>query len=135
MATTTTTILPPPLSDSDKAWASDDKTIVIKAEEVQFQVHTDVLVRCSEVFRDLLTLPQPADAESIEGSPVVRIEGTSAEDMQLLIACISGSTECVALSPLHQPVHTHTDPAVATARCSQTTPASRSCCGIPQSLR
>lgn len=60
---------------------------------MQFQVHTDVLTRQSEVFRDLLSLPQPADSETVDGSPLVRIEGTTAENMRLFLACLHDCTE------------------------------------------
>lgn len=127
-----------PLQDSPctilrcpELWFSDN-TIVIEAGNMQFQVHTDVLTRQSEVFRDLLSLPQPADSETIDGSPLVRIEGTTAENMRLFLACLHDCTEYDRLPLVSKFVLTcfkGTDPQCAT------TQRWRRCCGCLTSTR
>lgn len=47
----------------------------------------------SELFRDLLTLPQPNDAETIDGCHVVWLEGMSAREVRLFLICLHNTTE------------------------------------------
>lgn len=91
----TTNTEPRPLSRCEELWFSN-KTIVIRVEETLFRINVDTLTAQSEVFRDMLALPQPADAETFEGSPVVRIEGTSALDMRLFLLCLHSVIEYVS---------------------------------------
>ncbi|KAJ7655796.1 hypothetical protein DFH06DRAFT_1329233 [Mycena polygramma] len=60
------------------------ETIVICAENKIFRVSGGILVARSNVFRDMLGLPQPpsSDIERIEGSPVVRLQD-SAQDTEI----------------------------------------------------
>lgn len=110
-------------------WYSN-RMIVIKVEDTILRVHVDVLARHSEVFRDLLALPQPADAESIDGTPVVRIEGTSVEDMRLLLGYMYNSAECVASCFAR---HRQTHERAGTDRRCPTILASRGSCDCPTS--
>lgn len=103
MATTDTT--QPLPSHSDKLWLSS-QAIIIQAEGTLFRVHADTLSQNSELFRDLLTLPQPVDAESIDETPVLRIEGTSADDMELFLLCLHSPVECV-LTHSQTSIRTH----------------------------
>ena len=49
---------------------SDANVIIRSSDLVNFRVHQSVLVMASPFFRDLLSLPQPSDSESIDGIPV-----------------------------------------------------------------
>ncbi|KAF8145623.1 hypothetical protein K438DRAFT_1425906, partial [Mycena galopus ATCC 62051] len=45
----------------------EDGNIVIQAGNSQFRVYRGVLAKRSSVFQDMLSSPQPPDAETIEG--------------------------------------------------------------------
>jgi len=64
----------------------DDGNIILVAGNIAFRVHRGQLARHSEVFRDLLLLPQPAGAEVFDESPVVRLTDTSDDVLMLLRA-------------------------------------------------
>ena len=48
----------------------EDGNIIFRAENTLFKVHRGILRRQSEVFDDLLTLPQPIDVETVDGCHV-----------------------------------------------------------------
>jgi BTB/POZ domain len=63
-----------------------DANLVIRSSDlVNFRVHKSILAVVSPFFTDLLSLPQPSDAESIEGLPVVQL----AEDAEVLNSLVS----------------------------------------------
>lgn len=63
-----------------------DANLVIRSSDlVDFQVHKSVLAMTSPFFRDLLSLPQPSDSESIDGLPVIQLT----EDSELLNSLVS----------------------------------------------
>jgi len=64
---------------------SDANVIIRSSDLVNFRVHKSVLVMASPFFRDLLSLPQPSDSESIDGVPVVQLP----EDAELLNSLVS----------------------------------------------
>ena len=47
--------------------------IVRSSDQVKFRVHKSVLAMSSPFFKDLLSLPQPPDAEIVDGLPVVTL--------------------------------------------------------------
>lgn len=58
----------------------EDGNIVLQAETTQFKVYSGILSRQSEIFADMLTVPQPQSTEeSVEGCAVVRLTD-SAQD-------------------------------------------------------
>ena len=59
--------------------------IVRSSDQVKFRVHKSVLAMSSPFFKDLLSLPQPPDAEIVDGLPVVPLP----EDAGLLNSLIS----------------------------------------------
>ena len=64
---------------------SDTNLIIRSSDHVDFRVHKSVLAMASPFFRDLLSLPQPSDAEIVDGLPVVQLP----EGSELLNALIS----------------------------------------------
>jgi hypothetical protein len=63
-----------------------DANLIIRSSDlVDFRVHKPVLSMASPFFKDLLSLPQPSDSESVDGIPVVRLP----EDSELLNGLIS----------------------------------------------
>ena len=63
-----------------------DANIMIRSsDQAKFRVHKSVLALSSPFFKDLLSLPQPPDAEIVDGLPVVPLP----EDADLLNSLIS----------------------------------------------
>ena len=51
-----------------------DANIVIRSsDQVNFRVHKSLLAMTSPFFKDMLSLPQPPDDETIDGLPVVQL--------------------------------------------------------------
>jgi hypothetical protein len=71
-----------PLEPSD---ASDANIVIRSSDFVNFKVHKHVLAVASPFFKDLLSLPQPPDSESVDGLPVVQLS----EDSELLSTLVS----------------------------------------------
>jgi hypothetical protein len=63
----------------------DANIIVRSSDQANFRVHKSVLAMSSPFFKDLLSLPQPPDAETVDGLPVVALP----EDAGLLSSLIS----------------------------------------------
>ncbi len=63
----------------------DANLIVRSSDGVDFRVHKLVLAVSSPFFKDLLSLPQPSDGESVDGLPVVQFP----EDSELLNSLFS----------------------------------------------
>ncbi|TCD68729.1 hypothetical protein EIP91_010013 [Steccherinum ochraceum] len=64
----------------------DDGNVVLVAEGMAFKVHKSTLALNSEVFRDMFTIPQPADAEMWEGCPVVHLQDSKKDLLYILRA-------------------------------------------------
>lgn len=63
-----------------------DANVIIRSSDlVDFRVHKPVLALASPFFRDLLSLPQSSDSESVDGLPVVQLS----EDAELLHTLVS----------------------------------------------
>jgi hypothetical protein len=67
----------------------DDGTLVIRAENTLFRVSRGILASQSDVFKDMVSVPQPpsTDAETFEGCAVVYVHDT-AEDMERFLRTI-----------------------------------------------
>ena len=78
-------------------WFSDG-SIVLRAENRMFRVHVSQLSRHSEVFSDMLSMPQPTatiddehgQADRIEGCPVLLLHDKAEDVMHLLRALYDG---------------------------------------------
>ena len=64
---------------------SDTNLILRSSDLVDFRVHKSVLATVSPFFKDLLSLPQLSDSESVDGIPVVQLS----EDSELLNCLVS----------------------------------------------
>ncbi|TCD68724.1 hypothetical protein EIP91_010008 [Steccherinum ochraceum] len=62
----------------------EDGNVVLVTENTAFRVYQGILSKNSDVFRDMFTIPQPADAEKMEGCPVVHLTDTKADFGRLL---------------------------------------------------
>ena len=72
----------------------DANIILRSSDRVNFRVHRSLLALSSPFFEDLLSLPQPPDAELVDGLPVVPLP----EDSDLLNSLIS------LLYPIRSPI-------------------------------
>lgn len=63
-------------------WFSDGD-IVLQVEQHRFRVH-GARLRCSEIFSDMLAMPQPPDAETVDGCPLVHL-ADAAQDWQVAL--------------------------------------------------
>ncbi|TCD70987.1 hypothetical protein EIP91_000485 [Steccherinum ochraceum] len=65
----------------------EDGNIVLVAEGKGFKVYRGILSQLSVVFRDMFSLPQPADADLHEGCPVVCMSD-SAQDLLYFLSAL-----------------------------------------------
>ena len=68
----------------------DSDFCLLCADGSKLYAHKLVLSRVSIFFRDMFTLPQPPDAESLDGCPVVRVSD-SVDDLQDMLAALYNS--------------------------------------------
>ncbi|KAF7305459.1 BTB domain-containing protein [Mycena chlorophos] len=64
-----------------------DCGLIIQAENTLFRISRDFLALNSTVFRDMLTLPTPQEAESIDGAPLVRLPD-AAKDVEYMLKAL-----------------------------------------------
>jgi hypothetical protein len=62
-----------PTSPLETIDVSDTNFIIRSSDLVDFRVHKSVLATASPFFKDLLSLPQPSDSESVDGLPLVQV--------------------------------------------------------------
>jgi len=75
-----------PTTSSPPTFDVPDANIIIRSSDlVDFRVHKSVLAMTSPFFKDLLSLPQPSDGETVDGFPVVQLS----EDSELLNSLVS----------------------------------------------
>ncbi|KAJ7257166.1 hypothetical protein B0H12DRAFT_1015546 [Mycena haematopus] len=63
-----------------------DGNLVLSAGSVLFRVFKGILAARSPVFADMLAFPQPEDAETLDGCPVLRLDDSAADTMYFLKA-------------------------------------------------
>ncbi|KAJ7113309.1 hypothetical protein C8R43DRAFT_903314, partial [Mycena crocata] len=66
----------------------DDGNLVIQAGNSQFRVYRGFLAARSPVVRDMLSFPQPPDAELVEGCPLLCLPDPSSEVTVFFEGCI-----------------------------------------------
>ena len=82
---------PPPLLENFKTtdfWFPDGNVILL-VEDIAFKVHQGQLVRHSDVFRDMFSLPPPA-SETLDGIPWVQLHDDPSDVLHLLRALYDG---------------------------------------------
>jgi hypothetical protein len=81
----------------------DDGTLVIRAENTLFRVYRGILASQSDIFKDMLSVPQPsgtdADAETIEDCVVVRVQDTAGDMTRFLRALHETRYVLLGVSP------------------------------------
>ncbi|KDR86008.1 hypothetical protein GALMADRAFT_235195 [Galerina marginata CBS 339.88] len=55
------------------AYWFDDGNVILQAENTQFRVHRGIIIRHSQVFRDMFSLPQPEKETLSEGCPLIHV--------------------------------------------------------------
>ncbi|KAJ7246349.1 hypothetical protein C8J57DRAFT_1476037 [Mycena rebaudengoi] len=73
-----------PLTRSTEHWF-DDGSIILQVEATQFRIHKSILSLHSSVFRDMFTVPQPANEPLIEGCAKVSLSGDTVQDWIFLL--------------------------------------------------
>ena len=83
--------IPETLSEAQKSdfWFKDGN-VILMAGTVAFKVHRGNLERHSDVFRDLLSIPQPPDAAMFEDCPVIELHDSPMDLWHLLRAVYDG---------------------------------------------
>ncbi|KAH9932309.1 uncharacterized protein B0H18DRAFT_987525 [Fomitopsis serialis] len=74
----------------DEDFWYDDGSIILIAQDVGFRVYRGLLVKLSEIFRDLFTVPQPPHGQLVCGCPVVHLPDTAASLREFLEALLHG---------------------------------------------
>ena len=64
---------------------SDADVVVQSSDFVNFRIHKAILASSSQFFKDMFSLPQPSDSETVDGLPVVRLS----EDAELVRALVT----------------------------------------------
>ena len=77
------------LQHDNKLWF-DDGNIVLVADNRAFCVHRSMLIRDSQVFKDLFELSQPSLEEELDGLPMVRLHDSPHELADLLHVIYGG---------------------------------------------
>ena len=80
---------PPDIVSHSDIWFEDGNVILV-AGGVAFKVHRGQLERHSEIFRDLFSLPQPADRPTYQGFPTVQLYDSPSDITFLLRALYDG---------------------------------------------
>ncbi|KII90239.1 hypothetical protein PLICRDRAFT_108318 [Plicaturopsis crispa FD-325 SS-3] len=60
-----------------------DGNIILSVERRRFRVHHTRL-QCSDIFSDMMGIPQPLDTESVDGCPIVELSDTARDWMVVL---------------------------------------------------
>ncbi|KAJ6546873.1 hypothetical protein B0H19DRAFT_1162841 [Mycena capillaripes] len=77
----------------------EDGNIVIQAEDYQFCLFRSFLTTKSPIFQDTFSIPQPDDAERINGCPVVRIYDSATDAAHFFKAIFDTETFLPAPAP------------------------------------
>ncbi|KAJ6505867.1 hypothetical protein C8R47DRAFT_945928, partial [Mycena vitilis] len=82
---------PDALQRAEDLWFPD-ATLIVRAENTIFRVHSGIICACSSVFRDMNTFPhlKPHEADIYEGTPVVRLHDT-ARDVEVFLRAVFDS--------------------------------------------
>ncbi|KAF7359171.1 hypothetical protein MSAN_01258800 [Mycena sanguinolenta] len=77
----------------------EDGNVVIEAEDYQFCVFKSFLTTRSPIFKDTFSIPQPEDAERINGCPVLRIHDSATDAAHFFSAIFNSETFLPAPCP------------------------------------
>ncbi len=78
------------MKKDDEFWFEDGNLIIV-AQDVEFCVYKGPLVKHSPVFRDMLTLPQPAESSELGHRPVVPVPENPTSFRHFLREFMAGS--------------------------------------------
>jgi len=73
----------------------DDGSIVLQVERTQFRVHTSMLARHSNIFKDMFAIPQPKELLEplIESCSIVQLHD-KAEDVEIILGLFYDNIKC-----------------------------------------
>ncbi|KIY49675.1 hypothetical protein FISHEDRAFT_40887 [Fistulina hepatica ATCC 64428] len=69
--------------------------LIIRVDSTSFRVHKDRLL-CSDVFRDMFSLPQPSGTNIVDGCTVVELAGDSLTDWEATLTWIYDTRQTTA---------------------------------------
>ncbi|KAH8101967.1 hypothetical protein BXZ70DRAFT_1007192 [Cristinia sonorae] len=75
---------------STDVWFEDGNLVVV-AENIGFKVYRGILAQHSEIFSDMLTLPQPADASTMDGCLVVHVSDSATDIKHVMYALFNSA--------------------------------------------
>ncbi|KAF7296504.1 BTB domain-containing protein [Mycena chlorophos] len=87
----------PPVQRSSRYWL-EDGNVILQVQSTQFRLHKSFLAIHSSVFRDMFSLPLPAEEPLIEGCPLVVLHGDTSEDWAHLLDAMFPN-ECFVDNP------------------------------------
>ena len=67
-----------------------DGNVILVAEGTCFRVHSGQLTRQSDIFKGMMSIPQPVDALSVDGCPVIEMHDRAQELAHMLKALYDG---------------------------------------------
>lgn len=71
----------------DELWFKDG-SLIFEAENKIFRVSSETLTAISPIFRDMLQVPQPADADKEDGCPLVHLLNDTASEVTCFFKAI-----------------------------------------------
>ncbi|KAJ3558149.1 hypothetical protein NM688_g1092 [Phlebia brevispora] len=80
---------PPEPKRHEKLWF-EDGNVVLQAGDTMFRVYRGMLCNASVIFRDMFSMPQPPEGETIEGVPHVKLHDSPWELADLLDVLYDG---------------------------------------------
>jgi hypothetical protein len=76
----------------------EDAQLIFEAENHHFRVHGDVLAATSSVFRDMLSLPQPASPELVDGCTLIHLPDSAVDITCFFSAILKEEYVCSSLN-------------------------------------
>ncbi|KAJ7491140.1 hypothetical protein FB451DRAFT_1222176 [Mycena latifolia] len=70
----------------------EDGNVVIHAEDYEFRLFKSFLTSRSAIFKDTLSMPEPEDAERVDGCPVLRIHDSAVDAAHFFKAIFDSQT-------------------------------------------
>lgn len=75
----------------------DDGNVVLQTQTMQFRVHRSLLSLHSPIMKDCFACPQPGNAPTLEGCPLVHLPDPT-KDIENFCALIYGVYQCVLIA-------------------------------------
>ncbi|KDQ59933.1 hypothetical protein JAAARDRAFT_56859 [Jaapia argillacea MUCL 33604] len=70
----------------ESLWFEDGNVVLVASGTLAFKIYRGVLIRSSEVFRDMFAIPQPEFMETMDGCPLINVHDSALDLGHLLSA-------------------------------------------------